>query len=250
MREEFEGTLKDLERRLTGFKGRAQHQVPDIVFFNMLADVLENAKAVELLVDSVVPRAAYGSARATLEAAQDLLLMSSDPTKYDESGAFARAFEVAEIENLHKRREKADKALGISTSISTPNARDVLKDDAANWDKAAPGRGRLLLDAYNQVLKDGRTHWWNMSRKKIAEEIARRAPTGKTGLAEMSDALYGLLSIFTHPRPRTGMREWTQTASDRYAVSARDFDREGPLGLAYAAMTMAVSADAMRLQIN
>jgi len=58
MRKEFTKTLKDLEARLTGFKERAEHQVLDIVFFNMLVDVLEQAKAVEILVGSDVPRAA------------------------------------------------------------------------------------------------------------------------------------------------------------------------------------------------
>jgi hypothetical protein len=46
------------------------------------------------------------------------------------------------------------------------------------------------------------------------------------------------------------MREWTQTAPDRYAVSALDHDREGPLALAYAAMTMSVGADDLRLRIK
>jgi hypothetical protein len=249
MREQFEKALTNLERRLKSFKGRADHQVPDLVFLNMLIDVLEHAKAVSLLVDSQVPRAAYGCARASLEAAQDLLLMASDASKYDESGALARAFEVAEIEELHRRRERADQAIGISTNIPMAPGRDVLDEDAKEWDKAAPGKGRLLLEAYDQVRKDNRRHWSNMSRKNIAEEIARRAPSG-SGLAEMSDALYGLLSIHTHPRPRTGMREFLQTAPDRYAVKGRDFDREGPLGLTYGAMTMATGADEMRLLIK
>ena len=123
MKSQFQQALHDLEGRLTEFTGRGEHQVPDIVFFNLLADVLEHGKGVELLVYSAVPRAAYACARAALEATQDLLLMSSDPSQYDESGAFARAFEVAEIEHLAQRRERADKALGISAPLPMSNGR-------------------------------------------------------------------------------------------------------------------------------
>lgn len=249
MTEQFQKALRDLEGHLTGFKGRAEHQVPDLVFFNFLVDALEHAKAAEILVESPVPRAAYACTRASLEAAQDVLLMVCDPALYDERGAFARAFEVAEIERLYVRRKKADRAIGLSTSGPARDGEAVLKQDATDWDRAGAGKGELLLDAYKKVKKDKRGHWAALSRKRIAEEIATHAPPG-SGIAEINDAMYGLLSIHSHPRPRTGMRVFTQTATDRYAVRSRAFDREGPLGLVIAALTMASVADSMRLRIS
>jgi len=247
--ETFKTNIKELEGILTGFKGRAEHQVPDLVFFNLLVDVLEYTRAVELIAESAVPRAAYASSRACFEAAQDSVLMVSDPNLYDESGALARAFEVADIERLHSRRRRADKALGLPPLPPQPPGRDVLEEDAKSWDLAAPGKGKLLLDGYDQVTSDRRRHWAKLSRKGIADKIAERAGNAP-GLAEMSDVLYGLQSFQTHPGPRTGTRDFEQKSENHYTVTTPDAHRETSMRMANGAIEMVLAAEQMRLKIG
>ena len=65
-----------------------------------------------------------------------------------------------------------------------------------------------------------------------------------TGVPEMIDAMYGILSMHSHPGARTGLRETTVKPDGTLFVEPREVDLKAPLGY------MAMSAQLAQIALN
>jgi hypothetical protein len=233
VREALTATLDLIRERLANLVLRRHHLVPDFVVFCYATDVLEHSRATLLLVDSDVPRTAYACARAALEAAQDLMLLVSEPSDYDNAGARVYAWELLETEHLQRRFVLGKKGMGVEVPADLGMTVDeAAKRTAAKWGAANPEAETLLQGALTEFREHAPPHWSGRSRKKIMEHMVDGSPY--EGVAAAMDALYGALSIQTHPR----IREWSRTfqfTGGRVAVRENPEDRHLPVSAAWTA---------------
>lgn len=215
-----------LKRALIRYPFRYEHFIADLLLVNLSTDVLEHAMAVQVLGPSDVPRAAHANARAAVEAAQDLMLLTADESGYDQHGYRARAFELLETQQLQERFHRANAATGLSTQEAGQSARDIIAIDAAECDARAPGTGVKLLDAFHAMARSKLPrHWSGMTRKQLTIHL-EASPGGEAGFGMMQDAIYGVLSIHSHPRPRMSKRQLEEQEDGHIVIPPAPDDRE------------------------
>jgi hypothetical protein len=203
--------LADLELRLKHFRLRQIEFTGDLTLYGFLVSTWEGANAALHLARATdLGAAAYPCVRAAFEAAQDALLLATEPD-YSEAGARARVFERLEHSDI--KTEMYD-AFADTEADEPPQdyseAIASIRADAAKWEKECPGRGRLLLDALAQfqpAFEASKTmkarhpgHWSRMSRRRMAVEIGRRV--NEPDFAQSLIATYAQLSRASHPRFR------------------------------------------------
>lgn len=228
-----------LHGRMTGLPAATVHLLPDMVLYGYAIDVLEQALAVETLTDSGDHRASFANARAAMEAAQDLLYLVRSESDYDESGSLARCHELLEYDDLKERSASADSLEGLDAP-SWERAPAIVERDAAAWDAVAEGKGEILRGALQKVQPRRRRHWSGLSRRVLAERVAV-VMGASPGWAAMHDALYGLASIHSHPRPRSGLRT-IDLKGDTVVFGPRPEDEDVPAKLASLACLSAKDA--------
>src|SRR3989442_10201532 len=95
----LESTLANLDAALSELPATATHLVPDLVLRSYLHDATENGRVVQFLLSSTFRHRVFPSARACFEAAEQALLLASDP-KYDLAGA--KAWVYGHRKDLHQ----------------------------------------------------------------------------------------------------------------------------------------------------
>jgi len=230
-----------LDHARSSYKIRLRHLFPDTVLYALAIDVAEHARAVGILVGSEVPRAAMVNARAAFESALDALLLVSDPSRYDERGMYARACELVEQENLIERMNAADAAIGKTRRRPALNPEEVVAEEGEFWSQELAGAKERFLEILKDVRSTSRwkKHWSGLgSLKHVAVELDRLEGPGR-GLKEMADALYGLQSMHSHPRPRIGMREIKRDAEGSVEFQTAAADPKRAAGFAFLSCTLA-----------
>jgi hypothetical protein len=226
-------TLDMIRERLANLALRPHHLVPDLVVYCYATDVLEHCRATLLLVDSEVPRTAYACARAALEATLDLMLLVSEPSDYDKTGARIYVWELLETERLQQRFVLGRHGMGVEVPADLGmSIEEAVTKTAANWGPANAQAETLLRGVLTEFREHAPSHWSGLSRKKITERILDGSPY--EGAAAAIDALYGAFSAQTHPR----IREWSrkfQFTGWRVAVRENPEDRDRPVEAAWAA---------------
>lgn len=231
---ELSESIPALDVARSSYRIRLRHLLPDTVLYALVLDVAEHARAVQILVGSDVPRAAMVNARAAFESALDALLLVSDHSLYDERGMYARACELVEQENLIQRMDLADDVIGKDRHRPPVVPEDIVKEEGEYWAQEFPEASTRFAG----VLKDVRSskrwkkHWSGLGGiKQVAIELDRIEGPGR-GLKEMADAIYGLQSMHSHPRPRIGMREINQDAEGRIEFQTAANDPQRAAGIA------------------
>jgi hypothetical protein len=234
-REHFVEALNGLAAPARRFYIYDEQFVPDVILYHLALDVLEHGRAVSHLIDLGIGRPAWTNCRAAFESARDMLVLAAKPDEYCALGARARVHELLDIERLHDRQRKADEALGNGSRSKRRPAEEVIEDEAKLWDGYSAGKGNLLRDALGE-LRNQRPgpHWSGLANVAIRSRIAEMSAEG-TGVSEMMDAMYGILSMHSHPGARTGLRETTVKPDGTLFVEPRKVDLKAPLG--YMAMS-------------
>jgi hypothetical protein len=243
--------LAALEAALNEYRTYLEHAIPDVILYNYALDVLEHGNAVlTLTANAALGRAAHACTRAAFESCFDALLLVSDPAEYDRNGAIARACELLEHENLRQRRDRADEQLGLTREPSGVTPEEMIEADATAWEEYSPGKESLLRTAFDDVKtgKRWKRHWSGLSRKKIGEAVGAAFAT-EPGFPEMADYFYGLLSIHSHPRPRTGSRIRDIDSNGRLTYAPDPQDAELTAGIAQAAVRLTRAALAKRVDL-
>lgn len=241
-----------LEKKLKGFRVSASHLVSDMVLYSISLDVLEQIMAVEILRASPVPRSAYANARSALEAAVDIVYLTLRPTDYDLRACQARSAELLELEELAKRRERADAALDELPPLPDAlHADEAMDRDAKEWEARAPGKGAVFRRAFEHVHSRStqRGHWSGLDKGEVFREIAAAHGVPREQGA-MLEVIHAALSIHAHPRPRTGQRDVTVNADEaRVTFNVSDPQDDAERG-AYLACILALSALERRATIG
>lgn len=231
--------VAQLAERMTRFPVAMAHIVPDSVLYGYAIDVLEQARAVEILAESSKPRASFANARAALEAAGDLMYLVRSEDEYDMGGGLARCHELLEHDDLKDRLSRANIAEG-DHSPAWVHAAEIVAQDATTWDTIEEGKGDILRNALRELQGRRRGHWSGLSRRKIVESVAG-VVGASPGWAAMLDAAYGLASTHAHPRPRSGGRTLTHEG-DTFIHGPRPEDGDVPSQLASLACIYATDA--------
>ncbi len=250
-RDDLQTEITQLENELREFRIHLEHAIPDIVLYNYVLDVLEHCNAVHSLTQNPnLGRAAHACTRAAFESCFDALLLVSDPSEYDRNGSLARACELLEHEDLRERRTKGLLAIGKTPLPPGKTPEELINADARAWDKDSPGKGAVLRDAFSDAKdqKKWLRHWSGFSRKKIAEVVSA-AFWEDPSVADMADFVYGLLSIHSHPRPRTGSRITNVDEEGRLTYAPDPQDAEMSPAIAQIACRLARAAIAMRAEM-
>ncbi|MHB1330264.1 MAG: hypothetical protein ACYC2K_18860 [Gemmatimonadales bacterium] len=198
-----------------------------MILYNFAIDVNEQAQAVEALRAAGLHRAALANARAAMESAIDSAYLVTDKSQYDQRGARARVFEIFELERL-QRREDGTKT---KTPGASPDVEYAIQEDAKAWEKGASGQGRLIITEWERFSRTPPSigdHWSGHSRLELYRELAGADPD-REEFVQRLDVVYGVLSIASHPRPRTGQRPAVLVAPDiiEFGVDPRDGERAG-----------------------
>jgi len=246
LRERFADAHNLLSARVDRFFLWDVQVIPDLLFYHLALDVLEQGRAVAVLTDGKVGRPGYANSRAAFEAAMDMVLLVASPEAYCAMGAKARAWELVDVERLQARRDTTDSILGLEPEEPLPSPEQVVEDEATVWDGYSPGRGQLLRDALSgaRALRLG-SHWSGLTRAKVRERVESIAGE-PSGVKEMLDTFYGMQSIHTHPGSRLGLRDTTIREDGSLFVAPREMDLLGPMAFSTMAADLANIAIARR----
>ena len=242
MREEFERQIQYLADRLESYSLSWDHIIPEMMLHHYLSDVMEQATAVAILVDSDVPRTAFTNVRSAFEAAQDAALLATSGSDYDWWGAVARVADILERHDLLRRFNKAIHAIGTHAEITAKSPEEIIAEEADDWDRERAGHGEFLRRALTHLTaKSGlwKRHWSGMSRPHVAQELHVRMAGEAIG--PMLDAQYGLLSLHAHPKPRVGMRG-AKKEDGEVTFGIREIDRDTAVKIGYGALMLATYA--------
>ena len=236
--------IRDLDAAMTHARGNALHLVPDLILYNLLRDVREQAEAAKLVMPSAGRRAAFANARAALESAIDCIYLTADEAAYDERGARARVFELVEAERLRHCAEVVD----ATESGANGALEQAVRADALRWDQAAAGQGRLLIIAWERCVRNPPAvgdHWSGHSRYELYRQMMGANAEGED-LVRMLDYVYGFLAVAAHPRPRTGERPNSIPTPGQLGAEGRDSEASRVADATEYAIRLAVHARARR----
>jgi hypothetical protein len=207
---QLSAALRDLHGAMTDFPLSPRYALADVVLYGLAMDVLEQGEATRVVSLLKSPRPALTNARAAIESAVDVSFLVSLESEYAVRGCRARVFELLEIERMARR---ADVLPGTLPGAS-PQIERSIQGDVATLEERAPGRGRLLLGVYEELVKDPRRkHWSDHSREELYELIAVDG-IAPADFAQQMSILYSALSMNAHPRARGGQRPTTMIAEN------------------------------------
>lgn len=215
------------------FKPEADHLVPDLALIAFLDEVQGNAATVLLITNSEAPSRPFPNARATFEAAQQAMLLASDPD-YDLAGAKAWVY--------YRQR---DFRLQTDAEVLFPHPdgvtaeefhRGALEEMADTWEKYSPGKRGLIDEAEKALKLRGRRRPDNWAGVNPAHELDQRLrnlaafkglPLSVPDPTSAFRLTYSILSRQTHPRT-TGL-EPTRIRGEQGGIVAFEFDPDdGP----------------------
>jgi hypothetical protein len=236
----LEHAIALLASELVGFRGSGRFILPDIVLFNYITDVQEQARAVQVILNAGVARAGFVNARAALEAAIDAAYLVGDSSEYMFRGARARVLELFEGERLGRRAGKESTTLpGCSQLLE-----DAVRSDAGIWEQASPGARTLMHVTLEHFCKNPPgigDHWSGLNRIELYRSFAATEEE-KSELATMLDFIYGFLSVQSHPRPRTSQRTVAIEEDDTMLFTGCGTDSEHVANATVLAIRLAVEA--------
>jgi hypothetical protein len=171
-----------------------------------------------------------------------MMLLVSNAGDYDRYGALARTAKLVELEQLERRRDAAVAKTGLADQPTLRSPEEMIELDADVWGRAFPDARGLLRECLEKVRKDRlwRGHWSGQRRNELATTIDR-AYSDESGMAEMIDSTYGLLSMHAHPRPQVGGRE-TEVAEWKLAFRPKSEDLRLAQSIGYLSVKFATSA--------
>ena len=237
----LQNALRLLDARLDQFRQCDAHLLPDRALRDLAIDVDEQVRAVGSLVAASHARAAFANARAALESALDAVALTQDEAAYDRGGADVYVSYVLEFETLGRRfGTEATRLLGQSE-----DAEMGIDAAAAAWDAAAPGKGAVIRQAFEEFPKrpeSTRRHWSGLTGRQLYALVTATLPAGNPMLARVLDGIYGMLSMEAHPRPRFG--RWELAGDGEEGSSPADPEGEGDVvhAIAWIAVSLTVRA--------
>lgn len=243
--------LNELREMLDRHRTRVDEFAGDITLWGFLLGAWECGNAVyHLVANSDFGHASFPCARAAFEAAQDALLLVTEPD-YNRAGARARVFERLELANIRDETRYAfgDTEMG-RRALGYHAAEEAIRRDAEKWNTKCPGKGDLLIEALEyfrpkfEQAKRGKikhpAHWSELSRRRIAQEIGKRIK--EPDLARKMTAVYAALSRSSHPRLR--MEYWARSERPDGSPVLERPERVSKLAIAFAdfSVKMAIRA--------
>jgi hypothetical protein len=202
---------------------RDGHAIADLVLHGYASDVVQQCRATFCLADSKWPRTSYATARSAFEAAIDMLLLVSEPSEFDRTGALAYAIERVETEQLRQRFLAADIEGGFDDdTFDSITPEEAAETDAVYCDRKKPGTGDLVRHALVEAREPGRAkkHWSGLGMRGRSERIQARMPN-VGGIAMAGDAFYGYMSVQAHPRLRAGADQRSLTDDGTLRIKLR-----------------------------
>jgi hypothetical protein len=233
--------LRELHRELQGLPLTPAFSIPDNALYNFAIDVFEQGEAARVASTLKAPRPALTNARAAFESAIDAQFLVSSETDYVTRGCYARVFELLEIERVGR---EADMFTGRLPGASE-EVENTIREEAKAWSDAVPGRGRALLGAFEELQKDRRRHWSGHSREELHQAVAGSSPASAE-FAKQLGVVFSVLSIESHPRPRTGQRP-TETIGPNQFLYKPD-PGHGPRAREVAAIAAQLASGAIRIR--
>ena len=233
--------VDQLRHELKQYPMHIDHFIADSTLFGLAIDVVEQALAVQILVQSEVPRGGHSNARSAWEAAIDLLHLTASADDYDRLGCLARVHEIHEDARLRRRLllEPSMNAAEVDKEV-----RNMAHDDASAWSEKSPGAGEALKRAVDEFLGrkgQGRKHWSGLTREDLTTHVAGALdPSGE--LSRLFRGIYGGSSSHSHPRMRSGQRTSVEGEDGTLSIEGRAVDREAPAELASYAVVAALQA--------
>jgi hypothetical protein len=239
----LDDALSALAAVAKGYPTRPATLAPDFVLYGLAMDVWEHATAVEQLIASPVPRAALANSRAALEPSVDLAFLVADETQYLYRAAQCRLAELFETDDIERRAAPLNPAYapGAPTRLDVET---VVAQDAADWDKRAPGTGANLRAAWEAFTKDRgalRKHWSLLTKEQVYSTVLD-TPGDSTPLGQMGAVIHAVLSLSTHPSPRVGMRNVAHLPDGSMLLTTKPGDAGYASGVAALACVVATEA--------
>lgn len=248
--EDLASAIGEIENAIGGSSVRGDHLFGDLAALGLARDVLENSKAVLLIASSEVPRALYPSARAAFESLFELIFLIGR-ADFDLMGCKVHVTELAENQ---RSRGLAQRALGTAN-----DARELepaiplhaaIREEAHSWDQMAPGRGDLLIRAYEEVIrerKNGKYYWFGMSRTQM-HKAAAPLIGGDTATEDMIKSWYQLLSLQSHPAPRINSHSLDWREDGTFVFGTPDDQKKFSIGMGVGAAHVAAKAASIALR--
>jgi hypothetical protein len=172
-----------------------------------------------------------------------LYYLAADPSRYGERGALLRAFELLALDRLYKDAVAADK-LAFPEGPPPEDTRpydEILGGEARFWAAENPAALGLVERAMKEAQRRSGEHWTGFTRTGLIDVAVREwgLPQDTADkLASTCRFYYALLSIESHPSPRSGSRERFHE-SGRLRLAPRERDRDQPRKVAWFACYLA-----------
>lgn len=215
------------------FRPEADHLVPDLALIAFLDEVQGNAATVLLVTKSKAPGRPFPNARAAFEAAQQAMLLASDPD-YDLAGA--KAWVYYKQRDLHLQTDAEALFQRPDDVPAEEFYRGALQEMADTWEMYSPGKGGLIDEAEKALKLQAVRRPDSWAGVNPAHELDQRLrdlaafkglPLSVPDPTSAFRVTYGVLCRQTHPRT-TGL-EPTQIRGEPGGIVAFEFDPDdGP----------------------
>jgi hypothetical protein len=202
-----------LERQRAAFRPHAKHLVPDLMLMAFVDGLIGACTAVKVLGEARKADLAYPNARATIEFAQNaLMLVTSDD--YDLSGCHAYLFFTRIDHSLMDSSSKQTGEVPLADNGEEFTFDKAVAELRANWAAFSPGQ-ELVVDRALATLRPPRAKPENWHGLNPAAELPRRLakllPPGSSsfvgdGVEEMMKHTYSFMSRSSHVHLRLGLR--------------------------------------------
>jgi hypothetical protein len=205
VKREFDERLGRVLEVLATAKIRGSHFLADLAVISLAHQLHEHGTAASDLLRRSRAGAAFPSARAAFEAAEDLLLLMLSPS-YDLDGARAYiAAQSAVAQAYGTSLGVAKRVRGEASAERPPSFRAVLAADAEVLRQLTDEADAMLEEA-NRLVQEARArgtrHWSGFSRDSIHDVLANRM--ADSSLSAVLRSWYERLAHMSHPGLRIG----------------------------------------------
>ena len=209
---------------------RPHHLFADLALAVLAHHVSEYANATLTVLESDVPGTVYPLLRAAFETQLDVVYLTTSGPDFSINGA--RAYVAARVSDYGfvGLQRRAAKLLKIPWQDSgTLTLKETLRRDAEAWERAAPGQGQLIWDAFKLVRaarKSGKKHWTGLSRMQLHTTIEQRLQ--EPAVEALFRSLYDQMASRSHSGMRLG--PYIQSVDGGVKVASKpDFPDPFPL---------------------
>ncbi len=198
--------IRTLSRIQRDFQFLADSLLADIALFGLTFDVLDSARAVEIIAETEFPHRAYPIARTAFEAAQQAMVLATQEN-------YVLAGTRAWIYFCEKDSEWLGKACPEGSGVNSKEDaekwfRDRLAEVTVMWEEISPGKRELIGEAKRLIGKDRNAKNWLNQKMEEAQHPAyirigeSLGQVVKGDSIEMNKSIYSRLSEETHARAR------------------------------------------------